>query len=361
MKHVIGESNTAKIYTDLVDTTTLGQVRELVDQTFTKDSKIRIMPDCHAGKGCVVGTTMTLADKVVPNLVGVDIGCGVLATKLDTKEISFEKLDEIIHNYVPAGFKIHENNIADFDGLDSFLCPIVKDRAKCSIGTLGGGNHFIELNKDENGDYWLVIHCGSRHLGIEVADYYQKEAERLCKEHVPKDLTYVEGDVFEAYIHDMNLAQKFAALNRETIANVIVRELGVNKVDAFDTIHNYIDTKNMVLRKGAISAQLGEKVIIPMNMRDGSLICVGKGNEDWNCSAPHGAGRILSRTEAKNSLNLEDFKSTMDGIYTTSVNNSTIDEAPMAYKPVEKILENIGDTVDVVETIKPVYNFKAHK
>lgn len=384
--------NNAKVFTDNIDAETISQIMLLLNQEFVKDNKIRIMPDTHAGSGCVIGTTMTIKDKIVPNLVGVDIGCGMHAVKLKEKEIDLSALDEVIEKYIPSGTNIHELMVSPYD-LDDIIAPIDKERARRSIGTLGGGNHFIEVNRDSEGYLWLVIHTGSRHLGIEICKYYQDLAyktlkgrgdvvkdviERLKAEGrqreiesaikaikkkeitIPKDLCYLEGDNFRNYIHDMNLAQKYALTNRMSIADEIMRLLFLHEEERFDTIHNYIDIDNMILRKGAISAQVGEKVIIPMNMRDGSLICVGKGNPDWNYSAPHGAGRVMSRSKAKESINMYDFKESMKDIYSTSVVESTIDEAPMVYKPMDEIIANIKDTVEVMDIIKPIYNFKAH-
>jgi RNA-splicing ligase RtcB len=390
-----GKHNTAKVFTDNIDQETISQVIELLNQSFTADSQIRIMPDCHAGKGCVVGTTMTLTDKVVPNLVGVDIGCGMYAIKLEETEIDMAHLDTVINTYVPSGFSIHDHAVADYAKLKDYICDINVDNAKRSLGSLGGGNHFIEIDQDKDGNLWLVIHCGSRHLGIEVCDHYQKAGFKVIKDdnvkakidakiaelkakglereientikilkiqtpNIPEHLAYVEGALFDDYIHDMKLTQEYAKLNRETIADIIVNRMDLHPVDTFDTIHNYIDIDNMILRKGSISAQLGEKVIIPMNMRDGSLICLGKGNPDWNYSAPHGAGRIMSRGQAKDNVDFEEFKKSMEGIYSTSVVESTIDESPMVYKPIDEIMTNVADTVDILDVIKPIYNFKAH-
>ncbi len=389
-----GKHNTAKVFTDNIDQETISQVIELLNQPFTTGSQIRIMPDCHAGKGCVVGTTMTLTDKVVPNLVGVDIGCGMLATRLEETEINLEKLDEVINTKIPSGFNIHDQARTGFDGIDKFVAPINIDNALKSLGTLGSGNHFAELDRDKAGNLWLVIHSGSRHLGIEVCDFYQKKGINAIKSNkatikdliakykaegrekeietaikamsdnneskIPDALCYVSGTDFDDYVHDMEIAQRYAAKNRQTMAEIIVGTMDFHIVDQFDTIHNYIDIKNMILRKGSISAQSGEKVIIPMNMRDGSLICIGKGNPDWNYSAPHGAGRIMSRSQAKDLVDFDEFKESMNGIYSTSVVESTIDEAPMVYKPMDEIMENIKDTVEIIDVIKPIYNFKAH-
>ena len=549
MFELSGKYNSCKVFTDNVDNETISQLMNLMNQDFISGSKLRIMPDTHAGKGCVIGTTMTITNKIVPDLVGVDIGCftgdtpvwlsaghyeridalvdkgtfmvdsfdteqncfvvskaiakltrkdaelvrveytrksligkekkyavcctpdhkflvdntshkawvmakdlhandklmasddmhvyvdrvcevttkadvycltveethnflidggivvhncGMRATKLADQNIDFEKLDHIIREYVPAGFEIHDAPIAH-SNIDCIHAPVDIDRAYKSLGTLGGGNHFIEVDVDKNKDYWLVIHTGSRHLGIEICEYYQalayenlktkahdgKTIEQLSQEliekykvsgeqtkinaalkklhadyaathvDVPFELAYLEGIAMTDYLHDMQLAQEHAMINRKTIADRIISQYGLHAVESFDTIHNYIDVKHMILRKGAISAQLGEKVIIPMNMRDGSLICIGKGNEDWNYSAPHGAGRILSRSKAKEQVSMQAYQDSMQGIYTTSVSQSTLDESPFAYKPIDEIMENIKDTVDITDIIKPVYNFKA--
>lgn len=391
-----GKYNTCKIFTDNCDNETISQVTELLNQASIKDSKIRIMPDTHAGKGCVIGTTMTLTDKVIPNLVGVDIGCGMYALKLEETEIDYAKLDEIIRQYIPSGFDIHEKSInCNFEPqLKEIIAPIDINRAMKSIGTLGGGNHFIEVDRGNDGHLWLVIHTGSRHLGTEVCAHYQDLAYKTIrnndikekidetiaklkaegKQHeienaiknikmqadpIPKVLCYVEGENFDNYIHDMKITQKFAALNRKTIADTIIKHMNLHIIRDFQTIHNYIDMDDMILRKGSVSAKLNEELIIPMNMRDGSLICIGKGNPDWNYSAPHGAGRIMSRGKAKETVSLTEFEESMKGIYTTSVTQSTIDESPMVYKPMQEIIDNISDTVDIIDIIKPVYNFKA--
>lgn len=363
MKELIGKTNTAKIFTDNVDETTKNQVKELLDQEFTKGEKIRIMPDCHAGAGCVVGTTMTIKDKIVPNLVGVDIGCGMLVTEFDG-ELDFEKLDKVIEEYVPSGFdkRNKEHQFADTVDYSKLKCPVVNERlARYSLGTLGGGNHFIEVNISPDGNKtYLVIHSGSRHLGLEVANYYQKQAQEKHPD-LPKDLAYCDGLLFADYINDMEITQEFAARNREAMADEIIKRMGWKINSQFCTIHNYIDTNEMIMRKGAVSAKDGELLIIPINMKDGSILAYGKGNEDWNMSAPHGAGRVLSRGEARKVLNLADFEKKMDGVYTTSVGYSTIDEAPDAYKPLEDIVNNIGDTVEIKGLIKPLYNFKSHK
>lgn len=356
------------------------------------------MPDIHAGAGCTVGTTMTITDKVVPNLVGVDIGCGMETVHLREQHLELQKLDKLIRAKIPSGFSIREKAHRYFDEIDltELYCyrQINPLRAEKSLGTLGGGNHFIEVDRDDEGGLYLVIHSGSRHLGLEVAAWYQNEAyQRLNKSSksdeaaliaklksegrdkeiqkairklkntkqtsIPKPLAYAEGELFEQYIHDMRIIQRFAVLNRRAIADDILKGMGLHAQDSFTTIHNYIDTDAMVLRKGAVSAKAGERLLIPINMRDGSLICIGRGNEDWNCSAPHGAGRLMSRSQAKQSFTVSEFKHQMDGIYTTSVGKATLDECPMAYKRMEDIVSNIGETVRIERIIRPVYNFKA--
>lgn len=397
MKEVKGKYGTAKIFTDLVEQEAIEQITTLLDQEFIEGSKIRIMPDVHAGAGCTIGTTITIKDKVCPNLVGVDIGCGMLTAKLVDKEIDLEKLDRVIREYIPSGRNIRdtEHVLSSLSGIDRLICRGYIDykRANLSVGTLGGGNHFIEVDKDDEGNLYLVIHSGSRHLGTEVAKYYQHLAEKqVCGRdktsrqelidslkaqgrqseiadelkklessttNVPKDLSYVSGHLFDYYIHDMKIVQGFAILNRLAMLNVIVKNAGLSVYDYFETIHNYIDTGNMILRKGAVSARAGEPLLIPINMRDGSLLCLGKGNPDWNYSAPHGAGRLMSRSKAKQTFTVDEFAKTMDGIYTTSVGDDTLDECPMAYKPIDSIINNIGDTVVVQKILHPIYNFKA--
>jgi tRNA-splicing ligase RtcB (3'-phosphate/5'-hydroxy nucleic acid ligase) len=392
-----GTRTEAKVFSNNPQETALAQIEELCNQEFLKDTKISIMPDYHAGKGCVIGTTIQLKDKVVPNLVGVDVGCGVLTVKLQDKKVDFNKLDNVIRTFVPSGQELHSEETVQF--ITTSFPPIEEYKAKhilsqgkseYSLGTLGGGNHFIEVSVDEEGCHYLTIHTGSRYVGSKIAQYYQKVAisklrqqdltkiiEQLKREGrqneiqsaiqsfketnpvIPNDLAYLESEDFHDYIHDMKLAQAFAKANREEIARAITENMGFEVDDRFDTVHNYIDTENMILRKGAVSAQSGERLIIPINMRDGSILAVGKGNEDWNYSAPHGAGRVLSRTKAMNTLNMEEFHQTMKGIWTTSVSKETLDEAPMAYKPIHEILEKIDETVEIVGIIKPVYNFKA--
>ncbi len=395
MIEVKGKYNSAKIYTDNIEKEALSQIIELCNQEFCKDSKIRIMPDVHAGAGCTIGTTMTIKDKIVPNLVGVDIGCGMYVCKLKEKEIDLRKLDEVIREYIPSGFNIRvkEHKYIKNVPLKDLACEkhINLERAMLSVGTLGGGNHFIEVNKDSDENLYLVIHSGSRCLGKQVAEYYQnlgykhltdtkkekevlikklksegrqkdihKELARISKPKINKSLAYITGIDMKYYINDMQITQSYATWNRKAIADEIIKNMNLTLLENFTTIHNYIDIEKMILRKGAISAKEVEKVIIPMNMRDGSLICIGKGNSEWNCSAPHGAGRIMSRSKAKKEVSLNEFKNSMKDIYTTSVNQNTIDESPMVYKPMEEIIRNIHDTVDVLQVIKPIYNFKAN-
>lgn len=365
MLELKGKYNTAKVYTDIIEPNAISQIINMCSQIAFKDARVRIMPDVHAGKGCTIGTTMTLTDKVVPNLVGVDIGCGMLVAKLDTTDIDFAELDAVIRKYVPSGCAMRgkEHRFLKNINLDELrFCEEVNNRTKLSLGTLGGGNHFIEVDKNDTGELYLVIHSGSRNLGLETALFYQKEAfTRLTEkeEHVPESFAYCEGQLFEDYIHDMKIVQGYAVQNRLAILDEILAHMKLNMTDTFTTIHNYIDTDNMILRKGAVSAQKDEKLIIPINMRDGSLICTGKGDPDWNYSAPHGAGRLMSRAKAKETISLDEFKASMAGIFTTSVKQGTIDESPMAYKSIEDILDNIEDAVVVDEIIKPVYNFKA--
>ena len=398
MLELRGKYNSAKVFTDVIDENAVSQIITLLNQPMSQNQQIRIMPDVHAGAGCTIGTTMTITDKAVPNLVGVDIGCGMETVCIKESFIEVQKLDKLIRAEIPSGFairkKIHRY-MEKLELLDLYCIDHIDLlRAEKSLGTLGGGNHFIEADKGEDGSIYIVIHSGSRHLGLEVAKYYQEEAyKRLncCSEEeinsliakmkaegkekqiqkelkkltntkytdIPKPLAYTEGDLFEQYIHDMKLVQEYAMLNRQAMMNEIIKGMGLHIKDQFTTIHNYIDTEKMILRKGAVSAKEGEVLLIPINMRDGSLICTGKGNQDWNCSAPHGAGRLLSRGEARATLTLSEFKKQMEGIYSTSVSRDTIDESPMAYKTMDDIVSNIGDTADIEDIIKPIYNFKA--
>lgn len=409
MLEVKGKYNTAKVFTDVVDEKSLQQIQILCDQEFTEGSKIRLMPDVHAGAGCTIGTTMTIKDKIVPNLVGVDIGCG-METLIIHKDSEASKnfdpaiLDTIIRKNIPCGYDVRKftHKYVDEVEWDNIKGQYSKNRARLSLGTLGGGNHFIEADRDKEGNLYIVVHSGSRHAGLEIAEYYQEMAWRQLngktkadmdamiaelkaagrqneieekrqelnaqiKTSIPKDLAYVSGYLFDDYINDMRIMQHFAQLNRKAMIDVISIGLHLKKdeiVDQFTTIHNYIDTERtegglMILRKGAVSSQKGEKLLIPINMRDGSLVCIGKGNEDWNCSAPHGAGRVMSRMKAKKTLSMEEFRAEMSGIYSTTVSKETLDEAPMAYKTMDDIVANIGPTADIVNIIKPIYNFKA--
>lgn len=358
-----GKYNTARIFTAQVEETARAQIKELCDQFFAQNSKIRIMPDVHAGKGCTIGTTMTVRGRLVPNLVGVDIGCGLLCVKLGAGRLDLPGLDNFIAKRIPSGRNVRKqahvlNREIDLGGLKCAKF-IDRKRAELSIGTLGGGNHFIEVNRGESDDgLYLVVHSGSRHMGLEIAGYYQRLAVQK-QTRLPQSLAYLEGRDFADYVHDMEIACKYAELNRRAMVHEISNGLNLNIISEISTIHNYLDTEAMILRKGAVSAKYNESLIIPLNMRDGSLLCLGKGNADWNFSAPHGAGRLMSRVKAKKALDLNDFKRQMDGIYTTSVNKDTLDEAPQAYKNAADILNYIDDTVTVTEVIKPVYNFKA--
>ena len=393
-----GLYNTAVCYTPALEDLAAKQIKAVCDQAEFAGCKIRVMPDVHAGKGCTIGTTLTIRDKIVPGMVGVDIGCGMETVELAESEIDFAKLDALIRKEIPYGREVRDTLHALNTEIDltQLRCAdqVNLNRAMRSIGTLGGGNHFIEVDRSEDGRLFLIVHSGSRHLGTEVAEYYQNEGRRalwgganyqiqeviaqlkaegrfkeiqktisaLRTEHelsIPKDLAYVEGKLFEDYIHDMKITQQFAMLNRKAMVDVIMTGMGFTAVEAFTTIHNYIDTDAMILRKGSVSARAGEKLLIPINMRDGSLICVGKGNQDWNCSAPHGAGRLMSRRAAFNVLSMEEFKREMEGIYTTCVLPDTLDESPMAYKSMDEIIDQIGPTAEIVERIRPVYNFKA--
>lgn len=403
MFEIKGKMGKAVCYARVVEEEAIEQIRRMCDYEFTEGSKIRIMPDVHAGKGCTIGTTMTVTDKAVPNIVGVDIGCGMYTVRLGNMEIDFERLDEAAH-YVPSGMHIWEGRQEKFN-LQELRCYRSLKNTKWlerSLGTLGGGNHFIEVDQARDGGKYLVIHTGSRNLGKQVAELYQQLAVdlnkgketyflerdqiiRTYKEQnrkkeiqsaleaiswkkreatMPEDLCYLYGSFLEDYLRDVEICQQFARRNREKIAEILLERIGLFsevdwEKDAFHTIHNYIDTKEMILRKGAIAAHAGEKVLIPINMRDGSVLAIGRGNADWNYSAPHGAGRLMSRTKAKNTLSMEEYRAVMEGIYTTSVNPATLDEAPMAYKAIEDIIDVIRESVDVIDVMKPIYNFKA--
>ncbi len=400
MFEIVGKVNTAICYAKVVEAEAIEQIRCLCDYELTAGSKVRIMPDVHSGKGCTIGTTMTIIDKAVPNTVGVDIGCGMYTVCLGKIEIDFEKVDEAAH-FIPSGRNVWEGRQERFDMTKLRCFRSLKDtkRLERSLGTLGGGNHFIEIDAASDGTKYLVIHSGSRSLGKQVAeiyqqlavdlnmgkeDYFRQRAEiiRTYKEQgrrseiqktikqmakdweakeptLPADLCYLYGSYFEDYLHDVEICQRFARRSREKMAEVLLERTGMNGYEAFHTIHNYIDTEEMILRKGAIAAHKGEKVLIPINMRDGSVLAVGKGNPEWNYSAPHGAGRLMSRTKARDTLNLEEYRQSMEGIYSTSINEHTIDEAPMAYKSLADIMDVIEESVDVIEVLKPIYNFKA--
>ena len=394
-----------KIFTDNIEPEALNQIYTLIKQPAFADCKVRIMPDVHAGKGCVIGFTADLGDKVIPNIVGLDVGCGMLCCEIGKVDIDYAKLDSVIREHIPAGRAVRDEEI-NFPQLEDLHCKEQlrnMEWLKCSLGNLGGGNHFCEVDEDSDGMKYLVIHTGSRNLGKQVAEIYQQmaiddmqgtnklaeESKKLIAEYkaagrqkdiqrglaelkrkwqpdklnIPKELCYLTGEHREMYLHDMKICQEFARVNRRAIQDIIFYYMGWtfsrSFMERFQTIHNYIDHDTNIVRKGAISAKAGEKVLIPINMRDGCIIGVGKGNDDWNCSAPHGAGRIMSRSKAKENVSLEEYQESMKGIYTTSVSQSTIDESPMAYKPMDEILEHIKDTVEIVKIIKPVYNFKA--
>ena len=398
MLEIKGKVNTAICYASVIEEEAIEQIRRMCDYEFTAGSRIRIMPDVHAGKGCTIGTTMTITDKAVPNIVGVDIGCGMYTVDLGKTDIDYKKLDEAAH-FIPSGMNVWEGRQEHFD-LEQLRCyRDLNDtkRLERSLGTLGGGNHFIEIDESADGEKYLVIHSGSRNLGKQVAELYQKLAVELSKgkeeyfkkrdeiiralkeqgrkkeiqaalkqikwerkeSMIPEDLCFLYGSYLEDYLHDVEVCQRFARRNREKMAEILLERTGIAAGEAFHTIHNYIDTEEMILRKGAIAAHVGEKVLIPINMRDGSVLAVGKGNAEWNYSAPHGAGRIMSRKAAKDRLSLEEYRETMKGIYTTSVNEATLDEAPMAYKSLDDIIDVIRDSVDIIDVMKPVYNFKA--
>lgn len=386
-----------KIFGDILEDEALAQIQRLADFKPYQDSHIRIMPDVHAGKGCTIGTTMYITEAVTPNLVGVDIGCGMFVVPLGKVEIDLAKFDEVVNQYIPSGHNIHATPIQEIPLLYDLKClPVIDvNKANCALGSLGGGNHFIELNEDDRGRKYLVIHSGSRNLGVRVCQYYQKIAESLCSRgfvdkdeiiqrlkaegraneiqselarikppSVPDGLAYITGEVKDNYLYDMQIVQAYARTNREVMVHIIFSELGLKTkvpIRPFHTVHNYIDfsTSGIILRKGSVRANQGEQLIIPMNMRDGSLICVGKGNPDWNYSAPHGAGRLMSRKKAKESLSVNQFVEEMSQVYSSSVCEATLDEAPMAYKPMQAIIDAIQDTVEIKKIIRPIYNFKA--
>ena len=400
MLEIKGKISTAICYASIIEPKAIDQIRRMCDYEFTRGSKIRIMPDVHAGKGCTIGTTMTVVDKAVPNIVGVDIGCGMYTVELGKEDIDLKKLDEAAH-FIPSGMNVW-NDIQENFNIEELKCYdqlINIDWLKCSLGSLGGGNHFIEVDVSEDGTKYLIIHSGSRNLGKQVAQIYQEKAIDQCKGisvykeeknnivenlkaegrfqeietalknfekkkleqavDIPDDLCYVSGKLLEDYLYDVEICQRFAKRNRELMAEIILKQTGIISYSSFHTIHNYIDMQEMILRKGSIAAHDGEKVLIPINMRDGSVLAIGKGNSEWNYSAPHGAGRLMSRMQAKENISLEDYKKSMEGVYTTSVNLETLDEAPMAYKSLNDIIDVIKETVDIIEVMKPIYNFKA--
>ena len=399
MLEIKGKVNTAICYAKVIEDEAIRQIQRMCDYPMAEGSRIRIMPDVHAGKGCTIGTTMTITGKAVPNVVGVDIGCGMYTVRLAQREIDLEKLDEAAH-YIPSGKRAWESRQERFDLTELRCFRELKETPylERSLGTLGGGNHFIEIDAAADGTKYLVVHSGSRNLGKQVAEHYQRlaidlnkgkeeyfarrdaliaeykaagrrsEIQKALKElhwsrretTIPEDLCFLYGKYLEDYLFDVEICQRFARRSREKMAEILTARSGLTPLDAFHTIHNYIDTEEMILRKGAIAAHKGEKVLIPINMRDGSVLAVGKGNPEWNCSAPHGAGRIMSRTAARASLDLAEYRREMAGVYSTSVSEATIDEAPMAYKSLADILDVIEDTVRVIEVLKPIYNFKAN-
>ena len=399
MFKIKGKYNEAIVYASVCDENAKAQLKTICDMEVYRNCKIRIMPDVHAGAGCTIGTTMSITDAITPNMVGVDIGCGMETMMIREKDFDPKKLDALIRAKIPAGMNVREEKHPNADQADVFSLRCMNhiehlEKELKAIGTLGGGNHFIEVDKDEEGNLYVVIHSGSRHLGKEVAEIYQRKAfeqikgtdkENIAKQieelkkagkethiteffeeikknaviDIPRELAYVRGSLFEDYIHDMKIMQEYADINRKTMMQIIVEGMGFTPVESFTTIHNYIDTDAMILRKGAVRAAKGEKLLIPINMRDGSLICIGKGNEDWNCSAPHGAGRIMPRGQAMRELSVEEFRKQMEGIYSTSISVNTLDESPMAYKDMKDIVDQIHPTAEIVKIIKPVYNFKA--
>lgn len=400
MEEIRGKIGAAISYANIIDDNAREQIQRMCDYEFTRNSKIRIMPDVHAGVGCTIGTTMTVTDKVVPNIVGVDIGCGMFTVQLETDSIDFEKFDEAAH-FVPSGRNVWQGRQEKFNLQELSCYRGLNDsrRIERSLGTLGGGNHFIEIDKSKDGKFFLVIHTGSRNLGKQVAEIYQKLAVdlaigkdemfqtqekiiseykaagrrseiqeaikelhrqfRVKKSEVPHELCWVYGKYLENYLHDVKICQNFAKRNRELIAKILLERSGISAGESFHTIHNYIDVDEMIIRKGAISARKGEKVLIPINMRDGSVLAVGKGNPEWNFSAPHGAGRLMSRLQAKENLNMDEYKKSMRGIFSTSINEGTLDESPQAYKSLDDIIDVIGDTAEILDVMKPIYNFKA--
>lgn len=395
MIDIIHDFSSARVFTNELEAEAELQIWELLEHPCAKGSKIRFMPDVHPGIGCTIGTTMTITDKVVPYMVGVDIWCGVDTVIITNKNINLEYLDRLIKANIPHSTTVRKEPLKyeDLSYLDALYCVnnVDLERAKLSLGTLGGGNHFIEVNKDEDGLYYINVHSGSRYLGKQVANYYQNLAVRTCKdseyeerknlieslkaqgrqreiEQVLKDIKtvkvtktkkWLEGEEKARYLYDMRIVQYYARHNRHIIMREILDNNGLNEYFRFSTVHNYIDIENMILRKGAVSAEEGKILTIPINMRDGCLLCVGKGNKDWNCSAPHGAGRVMSRSKVKQTVTMDEYKKAMEGVYTSCVCDATLDESPQAYKSIGSIMANIGDTVDVKRLLKPVYNFKS--
>lgn len=400
MFEIKGNYATAICYAKTVEEEAIEQIRGMCDHELTEGCRVRIMPDVHVGKGCTIGTTMTVLDKVCPNIVGVDIGCGMYTMKLNDADLPLKAIDKAAH-FIPSGMNTWERRVEQFDLTTLHCFRDLKNtkRLERSLGTLGGGNHFIEIGRASDGTHYLVIHSGSRNLGKQVAELYQRlaidlhmgkedffrqqeEIVRTYKEQgrrseiqkalkklekkykkqplsIPKDICWLYGPYLDDYLHDLEICQRFAQRNREVMAEILLERTDLTACEAFHTVHNYIDTDEMILRKGAIAAHKGEKVLIPINMRDGSIIAMGRGNPEWNYSAPHGAGRVMSRTEARKSIDMKAYKEAMAGIYTSCVNVSTLDEAPMAYKALEDIIDVVRDSVDILDILKPVYNFKA--
>ncbi len=400
MLTIKGKYATALCYAKVIEEEAIAQIQKMCDTELTEGCRVRIMPDAHAGTGCTVGTTMTVRDKACPNIVGVDIGCGMYTVRLNEQDIDLAAVDEACH-FIPSGLNVWETPVEAFCLTDLLCYPqlLEKERLACSLGTLGGGNHFIEIDRAADGAFYLIVHSGSRNLGKQTAGCYQrlaidqqrgmddldgqrkalvlslreqqrydeiqpalaalKKAYKEKKPDVPEEMCWLTGEHLKAYLHDVEICQRFARRSRKLMAEIILQRAHLSSADAFHTVHNYIDTEEMILRKGAIAAHRGEKVLIPINMRDGSVLAVGKGNPEWNQSAPHGAGRLMSRSRAKQTLSLETYRAAMAGIYSTSVNENTLDEAPMAYKSLSDIIDVIRDTVDIIDVMKPVYNFKA--
>ena len=370
MVTIKGNYAEAVVYASSIEDYAKAQIRMICDNDISLGSKIRIMPDCHPGKVGPIGLTMTVTNKVIPQLMGIDIGCGMLVAKIKARNIEFQKLDKVIRENIPAGFKIRKapHNKADISVVSDLRCirAVNTDKALKSLGTLGGGNHFIEVDKGEDG-YYIIIHTGSRHLGVDVADYYTENARRRLVnmgKDVPYEVAYVEGSLMDDYLYDAAIATSYASLNREIILHEILKGMKWKEEERYESLHNYIaalpDGTN-ILRKGAASALEGEQVIIPINMRDGVILGTGKGNPEWNYSAPHGSGRKIKRTEVQNGYTVSAFKKDMKGIYSTSISADTLDEAPVAYRSIDEILAVVEETVEVKQILKPVYNFKAGK